>query len=305
MDQSIALIVGIILALISTIMFNIPPILQKQALDSMKEVSMTNIGESVKSMFKNKRWVIGFILGVLGGLPYTLSLNYAGVTVVQPIINFGLLILVWFSHRMLKEELKLTAKLAIAGMISVPFFISFSQVTPPQADMSTSVVRITFFVALALLFILVFVCMLIGKKKPIFWAFASGITFATGATSIQATVSSITFLGYDLVQDFEFLILNIFNIPGFHWVLIFAAISILLNVLATYFLQIALQKSEASKAGPINQTLNNIFTVIIGLVVFQQAVGNVILYTIGFLIALFSAFVLAQFQIPQAEKTPQ
>jgi multidrug transporter EmrE-like cation transporter len=297
MDQVGILILGVVLALLSSIIFNIAPILQKQGLNEMGDVNMENVWQSIKAMFKNTRWVVGFILGMVGSIPYIISLNLAGVTVVQPLINFGLIVLVYFSHKTFNEEITLKAKLAITGMIIVPFFITFANVSAPQADITTSQVIWTFFIAVGILSVVVGVCIGIAKKKPIFWAFASGIMFAAGATAVQALVSTITFLGYDIVKDFGFLFIHMFTDITFIWIVIFAILAILLNALATYLLQIALQKTDVSKAGPINQTMNNIFTVLVGLIVFQQLVGNVFLYAIGFIIAVISAFILAQYQV--------
>ena len=93
MTELINYIVAVFFTLLATVMFNLTPILQKDAINKMNEFKLSNVWSSLKAMFSDKKSVIGMLLGIGGGIPYIIALDLVGITVVQPIINVGFLIL--------------------------------------------------------------------------------------------------------------------------------------------------------------------------------------------------------------------
>ncbi|MEX2683668.1 MAG: hypothetical protein Q6373_018985 [Candidatus Sigynarchaeota archaeon] len=69
---------GIGLSLLSTIMFNYAPVLQKAALSKMAEIKANNLWKSFKAMITSKKWLLGhfyddprivtMIVTILGGI---------------------------------------------------------------------------------------------------------------------------------------------------------------------------------------------------------------------------------------------
>jgi uncharacterized membrane protein len=74
------------------------------------------------------------------------------------------------------------------------------------------------------------------------------------------------------------------------------------TALASFIMQIGLQKVAASKFNPLQQTLNTLLTVMTGVFLFQQAVENWIFYAIGVVFAIIGTVILGQYQLPQKSK---
>ena len=71
------------MALLATIMFNIAPVFQKQALDKMPEMDKGNVLKSFLSLFKNKRWLTGFLIFLLASIQFAIATFWTGISVVQ------------------------------------------------------------------------------------------------------------------------------------------------------------------------------------------------------------------------------
>ena len=87
-SDAVNLILGVILAISSTIMFNLGMIFQKKGADEIGEIKLSD-AKSFSSLIKSKIWLIGFILGIVGGLPYFISLGLIGVAIAQPLQGVG------------------------------------------------------------------------------------------------------------------------------------------------------------------------------------------------------------------------
>ena len=95
-------VLGIILALITSLLWNIAPIVQKEALAEIEEIDAKNPMKQTRLLFSKPRWVLGFGMALIGGLTYMLATNLAGIVVIQPLMNVGLIALVFFSLQRLE-----------------------------------------------------------------------------------------------------------------------------------------------------------------------------------------------------------
>jgi drug/metabolite transporter (DMT)-like permease len=295
-------IFGIILALIATIIFNFIPVLQKDALDKMAEVSFNKLWDSVKMMFSDKKWVFGLLMGLIGGIPYTIAVNWTGISVVQPLMNFGFIVLVIFANRILNEKLNLTAKAAIVMMIMMPIFIAFGDVSQPQNDISQPATFNSLLLFTGIVLLSIIVMFIFTKRFPILYTIITGFFFALGAYSVQFVMSMVTAAGYDLIPDIFIILGNAFSDPLLTKALIGVIAITIMNMLAGFVMQIGLQRVAASKFNPIQQTLNNIVTVIGGILVFGQAVGNWAFYFLGMGLGVMGTLILGQYQLPPKKK---
>lgn len=274
-------LIGVILALVATIMFNLAPIFQKGLVDDIPEIEIKNLGSSIKAMFQSPRWLLGTLMGVFGGIPYFFALQLAGIIVVQPLLNFGFIAMVIAANRMLGESLDLKSKIAILLMMIMPVFIAFADVSE-----AVTLTDPADFLLLNLIYtITILITGLFGKKVPVLWAFTTGLCFSLGALNLQAVTLNIDF------GQIDTLISQIFGV--LHW----AILSGLFNIVGTFLAQIGLQRNEASKFNPINQTLNNTGALLGGVVIFLQVPGSIPLYTIGFLMGAIGVAILGRYEI--------
>jgi len=83
---------GITLAVITSLLWNIAPIPQKEALAEMPEIDAKQPWKHTKLLFSNRKWLSGFLLALVGGVTYMLETQIAGIIAVQPLMNVGLIL---------------------------------------------------------------------------------------------------------------------------------------------------------------------------------------------------------------------
>lgn len=289
---------GVALALVATIFFNYAPLLMKRALGGMEEIKANNMLNSVKTMLTNKRWLIGMCVSIVGGVFYFLALYVAGITVVQPLLNFGFIVLVIAAKRLLGEQVGMRAKVAIGLLIGMPIFITLSEVAEPQNI--TSYGNIVLFSAVCL--ILIVGLAVVSKKVVILWALTTGVSLGISAIFMQWFTTQF-FISIKTTRD----LLGSFFGPA---ILPFS-ISMLGNIIANFvFMQIGLQKNAASRYNPINGTTNMIVAIIGGMLLFGQTVKNWYAYSIGIGIGVVGIVLLSRYQkemsgkqLPKADTT--
>ncbi len=292
-------IFGILFGLFATTMFNLMPILQKDVLDQMETITAKNTIQSFKIMLSDRKWLIGGLLGILGGIPYSIALEWVGVSILQPLMNFGFIALVWASQKYLKEELSTPAKTGIVIMILMPIFISLGQVSNTTVIITEIETLNNLYFYLGLLGVIAFFLTLFSYKfnASVLLAIATGVFFAMGALGGQTAMAYIGAAGYQFPQEIGPIIRNAFSHPDLRRMVLFFGISIIFNSLAGYFFQVGLQQDKASRFTPINQTLNIMATITGGILVFGQFVAQPVWYIVGLGCAIVGTFLLGKYQI--------
>ena len=295
---SVEYIFGIFFSILAATLFNLAPIIQKEALDKMHEISFSNMKKSLRVMFTNKTWLLGGIIGLSGSIPFILAMNLAGVSVVQPVMNFGMIILVIFGKKKLGEKLNKFATISIGLMVAMPFLVGLANVSNAQTDITETSTRNNMFIFTGIILFLILCCWISAKKYPIFLTGIVGLFFALGAYYMQAYMSMIAFSGYNFIQDLDSIILRAFTDTNIMVANLYFGVLLIFNGLAAYTLQIGLQKVPASKFNPIQQTINNLVSIISGMLIFGQVVNNWFYYSIGMAFGFISIFILGQYQMP-------
>ncbi len=172
---------GIALSIIATLMFNWGPIWQKIGLGQMDAITAGNFWTSIKRMFTNKKWLLGFAVGTGGGVFYFVALEIAGVTVVQPILNFGYIMLAIYARRLLGETLDRRSKVAIGLLIAMPAVVAFGDVTAAQPLTEFSML----FIFSMVIVVIIIASLVIAQKVKIMWAIAAGGTYGLNNLFLQ------------------------------------------------------------------------------------------------------------------------
>ena len=159
-------LLGLLLAIVTSLLWNIAPVIQKEALEGMEKIDASGATKHTRKLFSNKRWTTGFSMSILGGLTYLFATQLAGIVIVQPLMNVGLIALVILSSRRLGEAIDLQAMIGIILLVLTPVFIAFGGVTEPTVF--NDYLAITVFSALLLLGIAVMIPA--SKRVPILWA---------------------------------------------------------------------------------------------------------------------------------------
>ncbi len=247
-------------------------------------------------MVKNRKWMIGFILGNLGGLPYFFAIWLSGVSTVEPLINFGFILLPIAAIKIFKEEIGARDLIAILLLASMPVFLFLAEISIPTKILSDSRVFESFLFVGLILIVIITILALFSKKYIILLNPMVSLLISLGTVSLQAVLSFIDASGYNLLSEFPALILNLFSNRYLAWALGMSVPSIIFYTLSTYFFQIALQKIPASKCVPIVQTLDNFFTISIGIYIFGQLVAFWHWYAIALVVSIIGTWLLNKYQ---------
>ena len=257
-------ILGIILALVTSLLWNLAPIIQKEALEEIDEINAKNPLKQTRKLFSKPRWVLGFAMALIGGLTYMLATNLAGIVVIQPLMNVGLIALVFFSSRRLGEVIDIPAAIGIILMILTPVFIAFGGVTEPV----------------------------------MFTDYSGLLLYRAPLTSLfQALASQFTqwftlalFDNPDIIQGF----INAF-IP-------LILTGVFTAIAAIYTVSIGLQRNPASRFNAITGTVSMFAVILGGVMIYSQVIMNILFYSIGLLFGIIGVILLSKYQDEQLEE---
>ncbi|TFG11369.1 hypothetical protein EU537_12630 [Candidatus Thorarchaeota archaeon] len=270
---------GILLAIMTSLMWNIAPIIQKEALSTMENIEVSGALKQTGALFKNKRWLAGFAISLLGGLTYLLATQMAGIVVVQPLMNVGLIALVILSHRRLDEEIDAKAIIGVIMLILTPVFIAFGGVTEPI--MFASYDGILFYTVILLIAVSTMVPA--TRRLSILWAPITSFLQALASQYTQWFTLSL-FAGTDIIEGFinaliPLILLGIFT---------FAA--------GVYTISIGLQRNPAARFNAITGTISMFAVIFGGLYIFGQSLNNTLLYALGLVCGIIGVILLSRFQ---------
>ena len=279
--QLIAYLLGVVCALVSTMFFNVGPLIQKQGLAVLPDITGTSVLGSVKAMVRNRKWLLGMSIAGIGGIVYFIGIGLSSAAIVEPILNFGFIVLPYMAKRMLGEKLDVSGRIAIVMLVVMPIFIASGALSDPRVDLPRFIPSIFVFSA-ALIGIASLLVILARKRKPILWAFAAGSLQGLAAVHLQ-WFTIILFPDPNLLEGL---------LAGW-FPLVFSSIVSLVG--AIYIPSIALQKNPASRVGPVTGTTSTSVAIAGGLLVFSQIVGAIPFYAIGVGLAFAGVFLIAKY----------
>jgi hypothetical protein len=269
---------GIILAILTSLMWNVAPIIQKEALGEMEDIDAATALKNTKVLFKNRRWVAGFLLAVLGGLTYIFATELAGIVVVQPLMNVGLIALAILATRRLGEEFDTTAIIGIILLICTPIFIAFGGVTEP--------IMFTDFTGLliysAVMGIAIVVMLPVSKSKPLLWGPITSCLQGLAAQFTQWFTLAL-FGAEGLIAGF---------IAGLFPLILMGIFTFVAGV---YTISIGLQQNPASRFNSITGTLSIFIIVVGGILIYSQTITNIPLYAIGLTFGIIGMILLSRY----------
>ena len=295
------MIIGFIMAFVATIGFNIAPIMQKTGFN---QISMQFPGQEpfpLGQLLKNKVWFFGFLVNLVAGLPYVISLSLIGISVLQPLTAFGYLLLVYVAVKKLGEKLTKTGIIGIVVLALMPLFLTLSFVTNTTADMLAPgpLISITFFTiicgAATVALAIVDKLMKNHENSSLLWAILSGLLAGLGSIWGQAIFAFVQSGGYNLIADLG----KVFELLGNTYI-IAALVSLIPTLVFTVvgFIgqQVGYKKGRASLVYPITQSVNIIVSITGGIIIFGQIVGMPVFYVIAIAFTLLGTLLVGRFQ---------
>ncbi len=263
-----SLIIAILCALLGYAMLNIGLVLEKKGADSLPLIEKTTMMQNIKNFLGNKVWLVGFILTNIHAVFIFIALAMAPISVIAPLLGFGLCVLTIFSHFYLHEKIKYVELIGIAIIGTGIILIGAAA---PEGYVLTHAEMITKFLApVSLIFLLIpiitaaILCIYSISKDYKLAAIVFGIAAGVGG-GIGGTFTKAITAGVDMAN-----LATLFEVIGnFSWWIML--ISLLAgNVLSMVLLQIGFQKGKAVVVGPIYSVLAMILPVFAGLIILGE-----------------------------------
>ncbi len=105
---------GAAIAAASSVLYNAGFLVEKRALDRLPTVRAHRLGHLVRSLLSSRLWILGCLLVIVGLLSQVVALSLAPLSVVQPILVAGIILLVIASHVAFGERLERRERVAVA-----------------------------------------------------------------------------------------------------------------------------------------------------------------------------------------------
>ena len=113
---AVVLLLGLTSALVASALFNVG--LALQALEARATPKSLSLRLSLLvRLLRRRRWLIGWLLGIIGIGPQVLALATAPFVVVQPALAVGLLLLLWIGSRTLGERVGVQEWIAVVSIV--------------------------------------------------------------------------------------------------------------------------------------------------------------------------------------------
>ncbi len=279
-------VLGVSLGILAGLMFTVGAVLQKKAVETLPDIQMSSI-DSMKPMLKNRTWLMGIIIGTLGGIPYMLSQLWVGLGYTQLLIAGGLILLAYMASRTLGEPLGLVEYSGISLIVVGIVFLGLANLSPVNITLSSPN-----FIQNTIIFYI-----------PFYAASAAGLIFYKfsnrGAAKILGGISGIVFgCGAGFSQ------IGILGLAEGAWLILIIGYIILLlgTVIGTLLANVAFQKGKAVVVIPIQSAGNYLIPVVAGLLLFQQLFTYWFWFwpSVGFIMA--GVFLLSRIQAEMEEK---
>jgi uncharacterized membrane protein len=272
------LIIAIIIALTGTIILNIGFALQKSEVKNLPVISLRELKSTVKAFLACKRWLLGSGLTSLGWLFFLIAISLAPLTVIAPLGNVGVLVLVFLAIVYFKEKLLGYEYIAFILVLVGVLIITLNSTTP---------VNITNYDSMQLFFLVILISSSVGllgiiqfswfpKNRGTFLGLTSGITGGFGAVFTKTMTLS-------------------FQAPI--ELILFFVLFVLSQGLSFVSLQSAFQRERALIVVPLFNSFSTIVPIIIGLFVFHEIISP--LQFVGILIIIIGSSTLFRFNMQQ------
>jgi drug/metabolite transporter (DMT)-like permease len=234
--------VGLAAALVASALFNVGIALQGIEARSAPK----NLGLRVSLLtllFRRKRWVLGWVLGVVGIAPQVLAFGNAPFVVVQPALASGLLILLFIGSRMFGEHVDWVEIVGVSAIIGGVALVAWG--APPHVETHRSAVAVIAVVG--------------GLTAAGFFPFAvRGTRWDTGMGSIVASGAGFaasnvaTKLLSDAIGDGHYLLATAWAVVG-----------LISGIAATITGMTAFQRRRATTVVPVSTAVQTFLPIVL------------------------------------------
>jgi drug/metabolite transporter (DMT)-like permease len=258
--QEHAVIAGIVLTIVSAVLYNSGFVVEKQAVEAMPAIHARRTYHLVRTLVSSPRWVAGFTLLLLGLCFQVLALSLAPISVVQPLFLSGMVLLLVLSHIVLRERLSSSETAGVAAVLVAVVLIGLS------LDKASDTVGVTnhlgrILVAGAPTAVLAGVVFALASRLPERAAPLFGI-----AAGLVYGVASLGVKGVSTIVEQHGLagsVTRVITSPDLYLFVVFSGLGLLM-------FQTGLQRCRVSVLAPVSNVLSSVYLVAVGTVIFGE-----------------------------------
>lgn len=138
------MLIGLLIALAGALCFELSYVLQALEVRAVPAMARPGLG-ALRRLASRPRWMLGIVLGLAGFALQVLALRHAPLTLVQPVLASGLLVLLGFSVLVLHERVGPRELVAVVAIIAGVSAIALAE---PERGERTNAMAFTLVVVL-------------------------------------------------------------------------------------------------------------------------------------------------------------
>ncbi len=296
------MILGVVLALVTTLLYNSAFVVEKRALATMPPLNIRAPVSLARVLLTNPGWMAGFAMMLIGLSSQLVALTRIPLTVAQPVFSSGIAFLLLLTMTVLGERLTSHEWIGLAGITAgVVFVVASLDARTDAAGDGGHVLRVLTVALPSTLFgLAVFAAAARSghgrrgrHRRPagdVPYGLAAGIVYGVTGMITKGLSASIDFHGPSaiarsaLVSPYLYLLAPV-TVSGF------------------VVFQTALQRGRASIVAPVSSVISTLYTVVAGTVVFGERLpadaGR-----LGLRLAGLAAITAALFWLPRKRRAP-
>jgi uncharacterized membrane protein len=261
-------VLAIIYALTAYSMLNIGLVLEKKGASELPAIEKTSVAANIRGFLSNPKWLIGFILTNVQILPLFMALGYGQISLVSPMMGFGMVVLVLFSVIYLKEAIN---RPMLAGIALTIAGIVILNAVNSDEEISYSIAEITVIIKQPAS-IGFFIFLVTGTAVPALFCIFSGyrasdVLFGVSsgfAAAIGFIFSKIMMSSFDMSDFCRSLVQNLATWQFYFFLILITGF----NLGSMVFQQLGFQKGKAVILAPIFTVCTVVIPVFTGVVFF-------------------------------------
>ena len=281
-------ILGIIIMLISTSIMNIGMVIQKQAVDKLPPFQSQSLKENLKAILASPLWILGWVMTTSGVVLNMIALGLADISLIQPLIGFGLIVLVIFSRFYLKESITKVMLagigISVIGVIMIGFGAGSGIEFKKVSELTNCYTTLKSIITLCGFTVVIFILWNIAKKAAnhiasILYSFISALASVTGLTFSKGFFGMLNLVGFGATLSHAIAYFLITAGLGF-------------SFLAITLQQLSFQKGKAVIVTPIFNVGSVCLPLISGYFVFGENITVMMISAMFFII--FGVYLLSR-----------
>jgi uncharacterized membrane protein len=248
---------AILCAILGALTLNLAIYLEKVAVTDLPEVNTKQWKATFKAFITNKPWLFAQVINITGFVLYSVALALAPVSIVEPIIASGVVLLAYLAIKHLGEKPRKIDYAAMAMTVLGVAFIGVSLMEGLPKDNLSHGWEIPIFSFVILGLAIVIPLLMRGSRAKL----SVGLGISVGLLFGMAAVYQRLVMMY------------LGNISKMHWVLffVFLALCVACYIPAFILLQAALQKGMAIVVAPIYNGLMEFVPIMVGMLALGEA----------------------------------